>query len=393
MMRFENFFLELETLTRFIDAAKLSNYKDVPGDWIVLITDITNSTIAIAEGRYKDVNSCGAAVIAAVRNATGKEKFPFIFGGDGAIMLVPQRFEAVVVESLQKMKYFAEISFGLELRTGYALIAGLRREGFEFKTAKYKFSDYYQQALFRGSGFEEVERQLKEGDDSTCFKLIREKIEEIPDLTGFECRWNSIPSHKGLTLALLVKAKVRGERENEIFDTIIGEIFNIYGTENDFNPIQSQNLNLVFSYKKLKNEILVRGGKGFSKLRYYFKLIWLNIAGALFFNGVLGKKGSHWSRYKEDVKKNVDYIKMDDMIRMVIASSEEQKDRLLGTLDEFSRKGLICYGIHITDSALLTCIVDKYEDEHFHLIDASDGGYALAAKQLKEKLRAGSVEL
>lgn len=393
MNQIENFFQELDTMTRFIDAAKLSNYRDVPGDWIVLITDISNSTVAISEGRYKDVNSCGAAVIAAVRNATGKQKFPFIFGGDGAIMLVPRRFEEVVVDALKKMKYFADVSFGLELRTGYGSIEELRKDGFEFKSAKYKFSEYYQQALFRGSGFEEVERQLKQGDDSTRFQLIRDQIDEIPDLTGFECRWNSIPSHKGLTLALLVKAKIRGERENEIFDTIISEILNIYGTENDFNPIQPENLRLVFGYKKLKNEILIRGGNGVSRIKLYIRLIWLNIAGALFFNGFLGDKESHWRRYKDDVKKNVDYIKMDDMIRMVIASTQEQKDRLLLFLDEFSRKGLICYGVHITDSALLTCIVDKYEDEHFHLIDASDGGYALAAKQLKEKLKAGSIEL
>ena len=99
-MHFDRYFLELVSLTKFIDAAKLSNYKDVPDNWLVIITDIANSTIAISEGRYKDVNSLGAAVIAAVRNAIGKEKFPFIFGGDGAILLIPDSHKDEVVEVL-----------------------------------------------------------------------------------------------------------------------------------------------------------------------------------------------------------------------------------------------------------------------------------------------------
>lgn len=392
-MQFDRYFLELVSLTKFIDAAKLSNYKDVPDNWLVIITDIANSTIAISEGRYKDVNSLGAAVIAAVRNAIGKEKFPFIFGGDGAILLIPDSHKDEVVEVLKKMKYFALSSFDLDLRIGYGLIRDLRKEGCVFKTAKYKFSEYYQQALFRGSGFEEVEKQLKGGLKTPAFCLIEESIEDIPDLSGFECRWNSVKSQKGFTLALLIKARLRGDRETEIYEAIISEIFRIYGSENDFNPISAKNLKLVFSYKKLKNEIILRGGNSISRLKYYFKLVALNIAGSFFFNGLLTKKGSQWGEYKKGVRQNADYIKMDDMVRMIIASSEDEKQQLVTTLEDFTRKGLIHYGMHISDAALLTCIVDTYEDEHFHLIDASDGGYALAAKELKLKISQGSVEL
>ncbi|MBK6681889.1 MAG: DUF3095 family protein [Ignavibacteriales bacterium] len=96
---------------------------------------------------------------------------------------------------------------------------------------------------------------------------------------------------------------------------------------------------------------------------------------------------------KKGVRQNADYIKMDDMVRMIISSSEEEKRQLVDTLEDFTRRGLIYYGMHISDAALLTCIVDTYEGEHFHLIDASDGGYALAAKELKQKISQGSVEL
>lgn len=34
----------------------------------------------------------------------------------------------------------------------------------------------------------------------------------------------------------------------------------------------------------------------------------------------------------------------------------------------------------------MTCAIDDYRTEHMHFVDGSDGGYALAAKQLKKQL-------
>lgn len=45
------------------------------------------------------------------------------------------------------------------------------------------------------------------------------------------------------------------------------------------------------------------------------------------------------------------------------------------------------YGLHQSDSALMTCSLFSLEEsEHIHFIDGSDGGYALAARQLKQQL-------
>src|SRR6202162_1227400 len=56
----------------------------LPDAWVLGLTDGVSSTRAIEEGRYKAVNTAGASVIAAVSNALGGRKFPFVFGGDGA---------------------------------------------------------------------------------------------------------------------------------------------------------------------------------------------------------------------------------------------------------------------------------------------------------------------
>lgn len=44
-------------------------YQSLPDDWLVGITDVVDSTLAIASGRYKDVNYAGASAIAALGNA------------------------------------------------------------------------------------------------------------------------------------------------------------------------------------------------------------------------------------------------------------------------------------------------------------------------------------
>ena len=51
--------------------------------------DVRNSTAAVESGRYKNVNTLGAAVITAMLNAAGGTEIPFIFEGDGAMLCVP----------------------------------------------------------------------------------------------------------------------------------------------------------------------------------------------------------------------------------------------------------------------------------------------------------------
>ena len=64
-------------------------YGPAPDDWLLAVTDVESSTRAVEAGLYQLVNLAGAAGIAAVRNACGGETIPFLFGGDGAVLLVP----------------------------------------------------------------------------------------------------------------------------------------------------------------------------------------------------------------------------------------------------------------------------------------------------------------
>ena len=61
-----NFYADIESFDNFSKVADVDNYVIAPDDWFVVIADIKGSTLAIGEGRYKEVNMIGAACINAV---------------------------------------------------------------------------------------------------------------------------------------------------------------------------------------------------------------------------------------------------------------------------------------------------------------------------------------
>ncbi|MBZ0215664.1 MAG: DUF3095 domain-containing protein, partial [Fimbriimonadaceae bacterium] len=48
----------------------------------------------------------------------------------------------------------------------------------------------------------------------------------------------------------------------------------------------------------------------------------------------------------------------------------------------------LIYGLHVADSALMTCLVFNFEQsQHVHFIDAANGGFASAAIDFKTRAR------
>jgi len=69
---------------------------------------------------------------------------------------------------------------------------------------------------------------------------------------------------------------------------------------------------------------------------------------------------------------------------MVIDCTRPAAEALRALLDAEWRAGTVDYGMHVTDAALMTCFVRSTEDAgHIHFIDGANGGYALAAAEMK----------
>jgi len=76
--------LSLAPFADFAAAFDVDRYSTVPDGWFVAVSDVIDSTAAIKSGRYKDVNMAGAATIASVLNACGRDDLPFSFAAMAA---------------------------------------------------------------------------------------------------------------------------------------------------------------------------------------------------------------------------------------------------------------------------------------------------------------------
>lgn len=126
--------------------------------------------------------------------------------------------------------------------------------------------------------------------------------------------------------------------------------------------------------------------------------VWIRLAFILaqrglrcFLHRIGGKAGAYDApAYKQELITNSDFRRFDDMLRLVLDCSVEQVAALEESLKTLRLGGGIAYGLQVADTALMTCLVFNLEkSEHVHFIDGGDGGFAIAAKQLKAQLAGG----
>lgn len=135
------FYGALPSFNRFSRFVDPDPYHAVPDDWHVIITDVRGSTRAIEQGRYRDVNTVGAATIVVIQNVLGEFAFPYFFGGDGATLLVPTEHLPLVGASLLGLKALAQSAFQLELRVGAVPMSEVRRGGGIVEVSKFELTE------------------------------------------------------------------------------------------------------------------------------------------------------------------------------------------------------------------------------------------------------------
>jgi hypothetical protein len=89
-------------------------------------------------------------------------------------------------------------------------------------------------------------------------------------------------------------------------------------------------------------------------------------------------------KYKQDVSGNADFRKFDDGLKMTIDCDAATVADLRALLDAAAQAGIIRYGLHEQDEAMMTCIVPSaMQNDHVHFIDGAAGGYTQAAAAIK----------
>ena len=131
-----DFYDRLPVFEAFADILDPARYRPLPSDWLIGLTDVVNSTQAIAAGRYKSVNTAGAAVISAISNALPARKFPFVFGGDGASFAVPSCDRSAAAAALAATAAWTRDDLDLALRVALVPVASIEASG---RTASFAF--------------------------------------------------------------------------------------------------------------------------------------------------------------------------------------------------------------------------------------------------------------
>lgn len=380
------FYKKLPVLEHFFDSSNPELYQPVPPDWYVALTDIVDSTSAIECGEYKSVNILGAAPIAGIFNYVEQDAIPYTFEGDGSMMAVPPDKVNDARNVLSTCKKIGAEAYNLELRTAVIPVSHLLEKGKEFKVARFKVSDYYRQALFMGSGVKYAVRLLKDSAQ-TKFSVKMAEGEVPATFNNLECRWHEIKNEGKEVITLLVEKNPALGVQVKVYPKVMKKLRSIYGFDDKTNPVTRKALKMHKWVGRMKDEIKIRtfGLSRFGKLKYAALIQIQSLLGNLFMK--IGFKGPKrdWGEYKNDFVLNSDHRKFNDMLSIVLSGTGRQRKELESFLEELHQQGELAYGMHITDAAIVTCMIFEYYHEHVHFVDGTKGGYVMAAKALKER--------
>jgi len=352
-------------------------YSALPDDWSIGVADIVESTKAIAEARYKAVNMAGASVIAAVANALEGREFPFVFGGDGASFAVSPDDLARTRDALAATAIWVEESLNLMMRVALVPVAAVRAQGLDVRVARFGPSPNLSYAMFSGGGLGWAETAMKRGE----FAVPAAAPGTQPDLTGLSCRFEEIPSVRGLILSVLV-VPARGA-DPLAFRKLIEDVIALVERSPDAGrPVPPGGPPL--RWPPAGADFEARAARGGSLLKRRAAVLTFTLFAYLIMRFGISVGGFVPKTYVRQVVENSDFRKYDDGLRMILDCTPELEAALTRRLTLAASAGVVRYGLHRQDAAMMTCFTPSaLRSDHVHFIDGARGGYASAATALK----------
>ncbi|MGI9463848.1 MAG: DUF3095 domain-containing protein [Aestuariivirgaceae bacterium] len=367
----------MPVLEHFSEVADPVRYRPIPDDWLIGVSDVVDSTAAIEAGHYKAVNLAGAATISAISNALPGDPTLFAFGGDGAHFALSPHQALVAAEALSSVAGWAQRDLGLQLRVGITSVEEVRSAGLDVRVAFWQASDHVRYAMFTGGGLEWSETQLKSG----AIGLPAADENSQPDLSGLSCQWAPIQARQGAILSLIVKRA--SNTSQTAFAETATRVIEALETGTSLNPVPPEGPKVRWPSHAiaLQSRIANTGRPG------WWRRTSVLVTSAFYW--AVFKLGSRIGRfdpeqYRREIATNTDFRKFDDGLMMTVDCSNDTADRLRELLDEATGRGIIPYGLHLQDEALMTCVVPSaLTSNHMHFVDGSGGGYTSAARNLR----------
>lgn len=371
--------LDTKTVAHFAEVLNPANYASVPGDWHVAVGDVIQSTTAIQAGRYKDVNLAGAATIVGILNACPGRDLPFAFGGDGAAVLIPGDLKEQARDALKGVQKVARNALHLDIRCALVPVSAVRAQNRDVTLAYQTLAPKRKLAMMAGGGIDCAEAICKSADGA-AFIVAADATTDDADLSGLSCRWKPLQAQRGIILSAIVRATDATAplptAYRDIYDRIQGVL------SRDACPVALSNLKPSWPPRGAAQE------RAFGST--LFETYGQSLLGLISQRTGLTIGGFSGQDYVRALPSHSDYRKFADSLRMVVDCSGREADGIESILRESKAAGLIDFGVHRASTALMTCFVSSTDHGgHVHFIDGGDGGYAMAAQELKANAQSG----
>ncbi len=354
-------------------------FYNVPESWHVVITDIRNSTGAVAGGMHETVNFIATGSIVSVLNIAFKAGItvPFFFGGDGATFIVPPVVADAAMRALAVFRKNTKENFGLDLRIGIVAVTEIYAKSFELKLSKLKVSGAFSIPVILGDGLYCAEKLVK--NEQYRFDYDPKPEDEL-DLSGMQCRWDKIgPPEMNQEVVTLLVCAPAGGKQAALFAKVMEHVDGIYGPFPRRQPISVPRLIWKTTFKKMEMEMLVRKGST--------SILGLAASWIAWLSGYVYFRTSRGRNYLNSLVEMSDTLVIDGKINTVITGTPQQREQLQNALDGMEAAQEILYGLHVSSESVMSCYVHDLKDGHIHFVDGAEGGYTKAAGVLKQKLR------
>jgi hypothetical protein len=375
--RLDSFYANVPAFRGFERLMDPDLYVALPADWTVGIADIVQSTAAIAAKRYKAVNMAGAAIIAAVTNALEQREFPFVFGGDGASFAVAPGDLALAQEAMAATAAWVRDDLGLVMRVALVPVAAIRAKGFDIRVARFAPSNDVSYAMFSGGGLGWAEAAIKRGE----FAIAPAPQGAVPDLTGLSCRFEEIPSARGVILSAVIVPAT--DADAAAFRTAIERVIALVEKSPEAGrPVPAKGPD--FRWPPPGFDLEVRAMRRWPRpIRRVIIAVHTLFAYLILHYGI-SVGGFVPEKYIDQLVANTDFRKYDDGLRMILDCTEELAAELERNLKDAAARGIVHFGLHRQDAAMMTCFTPSAtRSDHVHFVDGASGGYASAATALK----------
>jgi hypothetical protein len=300
-----------------------------------------------------------------------------VFGGDGASFAVAPDDLAPAREALAATAAWVREDLDLVMRVALVPVSAVRAQGLDVRVARFGASPNVSYAMFSGGGLGWADAAMKRGE----FAVDAAAPGTQPDLSGLSCRFEEIAATRGTILSVLA-VPARGADQNA-FRKVIEDVIQLVERSPDAGrPVPADGPPLKWPPAGVEFEARAARGGSLLKRRTVVLAVTLWAYVVMRF-GI--KVGNFVPRiYRRQVVENSDFRKYDDGLRMILDCTPELEAALTQHLARAASNGIVRYGLHRQDAAMMTCFVPSVmRADHVHFIDGARGGYASAATALK----------